>query len=207
MQALPSVAYVSDSFGEKSFSWLLQDDDSNSGLFAALKNEGVDVEGTFFGMYYCVDDFHYGFSENNEIEIIVPGTDSSIKDLVDTIAYIFEIKGRDNIEAMMRERLSYHSLSDRRGRHITAYLDGKCAGYSSYGLSSDGQAMHLTGGGVRKSYRNRGLCSALLSYRERLAKENNCSIAVVSAGEGTSEPILRKMGYSVASKFVMMVKR
>jgi len=113
-----------------------------------------------------------------------------------------------SVEAAVRERKSYVSFPGRRGGYILARnREGNAVGNGTFRISSDGRSMYLVGSAVLPEYRNQGVYHALLQYRFNRAKEARCELLTVQARVGTSEPILRRLGFQEYCKFEMLVKK
>lgn len=67
--------------------------------------------------------------------------------------------------------------------------------------------MYLIGSAVLPEYRNRGVYHALLQYRFNRDRKAGCELLTVQARVGTSEPILRRLGFQEYCRFAMLVKK
>jgi len=76
---------------------------------------------------------------------------------------------------------------------MLAVVDGRPVG--SAGMTLDGPAAKLWGGGVIAEYRGRGVYRALLQARLEAAASRGATIALVKARAGTSAPILSRAGF------------
>jgi GNAT superfamily N-acetyltransferase len=107
----------------------------------------------------------------------------------------------------VKERRRYVDFSHRRGGYLVVRDGAKYVGNASYRMSADGQTMYLIGGAVLPGYRRQGVYRAMVEHRLDMAKQHGCVLATTQARLGTSDPILRRLGFAEHGRFFMMVKR
>ncbi|GAA1923978.1 GNAT family N-acetyltransferase [Nocardioides marmoribigeumensis] len=84
-------------------------------------------------------------------------------------------------------------LSDRVGARFVAWTDGE--GVGTGGLSMAGEVARLWGGATLPHARRRGVYSAVLAERLRVALGWGATLALVKGRIETSAPILRRFGF------------
>lgn len=100
------------------------------------------------------------------------------------------------IESMLRERLAYLALPERRGGFLLAFIDDVPVANAGYRYSSDGGGVYLTGAETVPAYRSRGVYRALVAHRAAAAHMRGCRMASILANVETSAPILARRGFS-----------
>ncbi|WP_347548913.1 GNAT family N-acetyltransferase [Pseudalkalibacillus hwajinpoensis] len=104
-------------------------------------------------------------------------------------------------KAAFQERMNYIKFSDRRGGYMIALDGDKSIGYSNYRYSADGRVLYLNGAGVLPTYQGKGIYRGMVAKRLVEAKKRGCKVAVMQARKGTSEPIVKKLGFSEYAVF------
>ncbi|WP_257348141.1 GNAT family N-acetyltransferase [Pseudalkalibacillus decolorationis] len=186
-----AVAKIYDFFGSQPFSWWIGPDSLPEDLHQRVKGYGFKHHDSYFGLIKLVTS-----TEANDLRYEM----REVVNEQDVRAYInvsSNIWGYDKStqEALIQQRLAYLNHEERRSGLLIVLDSGSPVGYAGYRFSSDGQAMYLAGTGVLEEYRGQGIYRALLTARTQLAKEYGCEWLATQAREGTSEPILRKLGF------------
>ncbi|WP_377887830.1 GNAT family N-acetyltransferase [Alkalihalobacillus sp. R86527] len=187
-QPVENIATVFDYFEERPFSWWVN---GNTHLESKLVEHGMAHHDTYIGLARTLDEVS-----------VTPVSYRIMNVMTEEEACLHaklsaEIWGYDerSLEAAINERISYLNLPDRRGGFILAFEKDTPIGYSSYRYSHDGEALYMTGAGVLQSHRGKGVYRSMVENRLLEAKEKGSSFAVTQARFGTSEPILRKLGF------------
>ncbi|PKR85461.1 GNAT family N-acetyltransferase [Heyndrickxia camelliae] len=190
---------------QKSFAWWVGPKSQPYDLSLRLKSKGFTLEDEYVGLATSVQ--QAPSFESSQWTVREALTEPELRNHV---AINAEVWGMDltSVEAAIRERMSYISLPGRRGGYIVAYNnEGLPIGNGTFRISSDGQTMYLIGSAVLPEYRNKGVYHSLLQYRINKSKEEGCQLLTVQARIGTSEPILRRLGFKEYCKFEMFVKQ
>lgn len=96
-------------------------------------------------------------------------------------------------------------LHDRSFRHFLAWYDGRLAGAASLRVS--GSLAGLAGATTLPPFRRRGVQSALLETRLRLAREAGCELATVTTAPGSkSQENAMRRGFSLLYSRALLVK-
>lgn len=189
---------------QKNFAWWVGPNSQPNDLSIRLKAKGFTLEDIYMGLAISVKQVPSINSTKWTVREAL-----TKQELQEHVSVSAKVWGMDlaSVEAAVRERMSYVSLPGRRGGYIVAYNnEGTPIGNGTYRTSSDGQTMYLTGSAVLPEYRNRGVYHSLLQYRINMAKELGCQLLTVQARMGTSEPILRRLGFNEYCKFEMYIK-
>ena len=102
---------------------------------------------------------------------------------------------RDELDAMVEDRLAYLRHPGRRGGFLVAFVDGEPVANAGYRYSADGRTVYLNGAETVERFRGRGVYQSLVGYRVRRAAERGCRFAAIRARRATSLPILMKRGF------------
>lgn len=189
----------------KQFSWWIGPTSEPSDLALRLMALGFEREDVYVGLAASVKQQTSGLQRLSKWQVEEAVSSEQLRDVVAVSAAVW---GMDeaSAEASVRERELYMSLPDRRGAYLIARdQDGRPVGNGAYRISSDGRAMYLTGSAVLPAYREQGIYHALLAYRFALAAAKGCDIITVQARLGTSEPVLRRLGFEEYGQFEMYV--
>jgi GNAT superfamily N-acetyltransferase len=169
-----------------------------------LKSLGFTLEDVYIGLAAQTDQANSNRLSQWYVE--EARTESELRDHVSVSASVWGMDSA-SVEAAVRERLFFSSVSEGRGGYIVARdNEGYPIGNGTYRISSDGKAMYLMGSAVLSEYRNQGVYHALLHYRFEKAKKAGCELLTVQARVGTSEPILRRLGFQEYCRFEMFLK-
>lgn len=188
---------------QKSFAWWVGPQSKPDDLSSRLRTLGFKLEDVYIGLAAFVEPL--SLQPSSEWIVKEALTELELRAYVSVNARVWGMDA-SSVEAAVKERLSYVSLPERRGGYLVARTqDGEVIGNGSYRISSDGQTLYLVGSAVLPEYRNRGVYRALLQYRFHRAKEAGCKLMTVQARVGTSEPILRKLGFQEYCKFEMYI--
>lgn len=187
-QSVDDVASVFQYFEGRPFSWWVID---NPDLETKLKELGMSHYDTYVGLAKLIEDV-----VERPSHFLIKNVETK-EDVFLHAKLSSEVWGYDqnSLEAAYKERVSYLNLPDRRGGFIVAFDDEKPVGYSSYRYSHDGLTLYMTGAGVLPSYRGRGIYRKMVEDRLVEAREKGSRFAVTQARLGTSEPVLRKLGF------------
>ncbi|QQE77854.1 GNAT family N-acetyltransferase [Alicyclobacillus sp. SO9] len=189
----------------KSFSWWIGPKTQPHDLSTRLQSLGFTREDVYIGLAASVNDASFPQPLQWTVEECI--SESQLRDHVSVNAIVWGMDSA-SVEAAVRERKSYVSLPGRRGGYILARnREGKAVGNGTFRISSDGRTMYLIGSAVLPECRNQGVYHALLRYRFTKAREAGCELFTVQARAGTSEPILRRLGFQEYCTFEMLVKR
>lgn len=197
---------VGDIFGFFSgtpFSWSVEASAENRKLLRTLKSHGMECSDRYVGMLRKTGTRDHGISVP-DVSMTEVTSKEQIRSLVDLTARVWGIGDQTTKERMIKERESYLNMKNRRGGFITAFIGQDPVGYSRYRLSSDGEALYLNGAGVLLDFRNRHVYSSMLEYRENLAYSMGAGLTAVAAREGSSAPILSKLGYREVARYYLM---
>ncbi|MCA0986717.1 GNAT family N-acetyltransferase [Guptibacillus algicola] len=183
-----NIEMVFDYFEGRPFSWWVIE---NKELESKLSEHGMTHHDTYIGLARTLEDVNVT-PERYRIENVTTKEDVCLHAKLSAEIWGYDEK---NLEAAINERESYLNLPDRRGGFVLAFDEDTPVGYSSYRYSHDGDALYMTGAGVLQSHRGKGVYRKMVENRLVDAKEKGSSIAVTQARYGTSEPILRKLGF------------
>ncbi|GGH80810.1 GNAT superfamily N-acetyltransferase [Pullulanibacillus pueri] len=134
-------------------------------------------------------------------------TDKEIRELISVSAEVwdYDLPSR---KAAFKERKMYIRLPERRGHYFIAYsIKGIPVAYGNDRLSADGSVLYLKGSATLKNYRNQGYYSDLVRFRLNLAKQMGAQWATVQARIGTSEPILKTLGFKGYGLYRHLVRK
>lgn len=108
-------------------------------------------------------------------------------------AEVFEMSAPS--EAQVRELVRSAALpvDERTVRCYVAHVDGEPA--AAGGATVDGDALRFWDGAVLPAFRGRGAYRALVAQRVRDARGTTAEFALVKAVDGTSAPILKRLGF------------
>lgn len=95
----------------------------------------------------------------------------------------------------LNERVKYIEMPERRGGYMVVVDNELPIAYSNYRYSFDGRVLYLNGAGVIPRYRGKGIYREMVAIRLNEAISKGCQVAVTQAKRGTSEPILKKVGF------------
>ena len=181
------VAY----FEGSPFSWWVRAHANCRELEKQLIKRGMKYYETYIGFAHEINEFRPPSTKFIYKEVT---TEEDVRAHAKVAA---EVWGYDqkNLQAAFQERMYYLQSVNRRGGYTIALDGNKPVGYSNYRLSNDRKALYLNGAGVLPDYRGKGVYRNMLSNRLHAAKEHGCEIAVAQGRLGTSEPILRKLGF------------
>lgn len=189
---------------QKSFAWWIGQNSKPDDLSLRLISKGFALEDTYIGLALSVKNIPTIHSSEWLVKEAL--TEKEIREHVSVNEAVW---GMDNasVKAAVGERMAYLALPDRGGGYIVAYNhEQKPIGNGTFRISSNGQTMYLIGSAVLPQYRNRGVYHALLQYRFNKSIKAGCEYLTVQARKGTSEPILRRLGFEEYCKFDMYVK-
>ncbi|MBF0705859.1 GNAT family N-acetyltransferase [Alkalihalobacillus hwajinpoensis] len=193
-----AIAYFQDS----PFSWWIQTSSESSELEKQLIKLGMKHADTYVGLAKEVTEEIPSSSEYIHKEV------TTKEDVLGHVEIAGKVWGYDNqaMKAAINERASYLQFAERRGGY-TLLLDGKYPiGYSNYRYSKDGKALYLNGAAVLPEYRGKGIYKNMLKARLYKASQRGCEIAVTQARVGTSEPILRKLGFREYAEYKQYIR-
>ncbi|WP_425448913.1 GNAT family N-acetyltransferase [Dethiothermospora halolimnae] len=199
-----NINYVFNFLGDKPFSWWISPNSKPFDLKEHLIKRGMEVIDEYIGLALDLNKW-----EKLEIELPYLITEArNEKDLREHVKVSEEIWGLDEESAKvaLKQRVQYFNLPSRRGNFIVALDNASGVGNGSYRYSQDGEVIYLTGSAVLPKYRKQGIYSSMVAYRLNMAKDKGCRLATVQARKGTSEPILRKMGFKEYGKYYLMKK-
>lgn len=189
----------------KSFSWWIGPKSQPHDLSNRLQSLGFTGEDVYIGLATSMNEASFPELPKWAVEECL--SESQLRGHVSVNAVVWGMDSA-SVEAAVMERMSYVSLPGRRGGYILARShEGRAVGNGTFRISSDGRTMYLIGSAVLPEYRNRGVYHALLRYRFSKAREVGCELLTVQARIGTSEPILRRLGFQEYCRFEMLVKR
>ncbi|WP_408008584.1 GNAT family N-acetyltransferase [Pseudalkalibacillus sp. A8] len=184
-------------YDENPFSWWVGPDSAPEDLVLKVQSLGLEYEDTYYGLVKVVDRW-----EKVEMPYAVGSVvdEQDVRHFVDVAAKIW---GYDDAtkETLVRQRLEYLRDPKCRGGFLIVMDGTRAVGYAGYRFSTDGEAMYLAGTGVLAEYRKQGIYHALLSKRMELASSYGSNWLVTQARKGTSEPILRKLGFEDSGKY------
>ncbi len=118
--------------------------------------------------------------------------DEELEDYIDTSARAWNAP---------REAVAAHSQPDPKQVRFLAWADGVAAGAAA--LGDLGDHAYLTGAAVIDAHRGRGLYRALVAARLAHCRARDIPLAVTQAREGTSAPILERLGFETVYRFDM----
>ncbi|TKD69354.1 GNAT family N-acetyltransferase [Pseudalkalibacillus hwajinpoensis] len=173
------------------FSWWVRVDSQSSELEAELAKRGMCHLDTYIGL---AKELHKKEKEVDSKYIYQEVTTEKGALLHAQVAS--EIWGYDKKaeQAAFSERMNYVKLPNRRGGYMVV-LDELPIAYSNYRYSHDYSVLYLNGSGVIESYRGKGVYREMVARRLNEAIRKGCHLVVTQAKQGTSEPILKKVGF------------
>jgi GNAT superfamily N-acetyltransferase len=189
-------------YGDKPHSWWIGPSAEPADLQERLTKRGLQAVDVYIGLALPVEDWS-GIRPNPNYQVIEVATEEDVWKHVQISAQMWDMDERSQ-QAAFRERMSYLELPDRRGGYVVALRDGVAVGNGAYRFSHDGKTMYLTGSAVLPELRGQGIYHLLLDHRFRLAAERDTELVTVQARVGTSEPILRKLGFAEYGTYVFM---
>ena len=193
---------VFDFFGNKPFSWWIGPLSQPADLQQRLEQRGFVLHDRYIGLA-CELSRWQDTTVNPRIKTIEVATDEEIWNHVEISAYVWGMDERSK-QSAFHERKKYLELPDRRGGYLIAELDGRVVGNGAYRLSADSSVMYLVGSATLPEARHQGVYRATLHHRFRFAREQGVQWITIQAREGTSEPILRRMGFDECCVYHMM---
>ncbi|MCF6410971.1 GNAT family N-acetyltransferase [Pseudalkalibacillus salsuginis] len=184
-------------YQEKPFSWWIGPDSSPEDLVLKVQSLGLVQEDTYYGLVKAV-----GRWEKVNLPYTVRSVvdEQDVRHYVDVAAKIWGYEDRTK-EMLVRQRLEYLRDSKSRGGFLIVMDEEHPVAYAGYRFSGDGEAAYLAGTGVLSEYRRQGIYRALLAKRMELASSYGSNWLVTQARKGTSEPILRKLGFEDSGKY------
>lgn len=191
-------------YGDKKHSWWLGPTSRPTNLQERLEKRGLQPADEYIGLALPIANWQ-GIDPNPDYDTLEVTTDEHIWHHVHLSAKVWDMDERSQ-QSAFRERQIYLNLPDRRGGYVVVLKDGLPVGNGSYRFSHDGKTLYLTGSAVLPEYRGHGIYHLLLDHRFRLAASRNAEYATTQARVGTSEPILRKLGFEEYGKYVFMKK-
>ncbi|TLS38748.1 GNAT family N-acetyltransferase [Pseudalkalibacillus caeni] len=198
------IDHVLAFFGESPFSWWVGPSSKPADLVERLEKKGFKMIDRYIGLAYPIDrwiekhrDSPFEFKEA-----------LSEKDVQHHVNVSAEVWGYDSASAKtaFEQRCEYIEAPFRRGGFMVALDNGKGIAHSNYRYSEDGTVLYLNGSAVLPSYRNKGIYSQLVFQRLNEAKVRGCKLVTCQAREGTSEPILRKIGFNEYGVYIQMAR-
>ena len=196
---------VFDFFGDKPFSWWIGPLSKPADLDQRLEQRGFVLHDRYIGLAYELARWQDTAAANPRVKTIAVATDEDIWKHVEISAQVWGMDERSR-QSAFQERKKYLQLPDRRGGYLVAELDGRAVGNGAYRLSTDGAVMYLVGSATLPEARGQGVYHELLRHRFRFAREQGVQWITIQAREGTSEPILRKIGFHEYSVYKMMAR-
>ncbi len=190
-RSIDEIEDVVSFFEGSPFSWWVRADANSIELETKLINRGMKHYETYIGLANEIKDISLPTSEFIYKEVT---TEEEVRAHVKVAGEIWGYQEK-TLQAAFQERMYYLQSVNRRGGYTIALDGNKPVGYSNYRLSNDRKALYLNGAGVLPDYRGKGLYRNMLTRRLHAAKEQGCEIAVTQGRLGTSEPILRKLGF------------
>lgn len=176
----------------KPFTWWIGPSTRPLDLGARLAAYGFELKGRDDGLARAVERLDIPLTSGVTLEPVE--SEEQVREMVSIASAGFG-HSADVAEAMVRERLSYLALPERRGGFLLARVSGMAAGYAGWRDSGDGRCVYLSGAATLEEYRGRGIYSALLAARLSGAAERGRAWAAVQANPETSSPILRRHGF------------
>jgi GNAT superfamily N-acetyltransferase len=175
------------------FSWWVGSNTHPQNLNERLKLKGFKLIDTYIGLALSLDDWE---RKNIDIPYDIKHAET-IEDIREHVTVGSEIWGYSDatVKSLINQRFTYVQMPSKRGGFIVVKDDKKGIAHSNWRYSHNGEILYLNGSGVLPSYRKRGVYQALISKRLNEAKEAGCKWVTVQARKGTSEPILRKLGF------------
>ncbi|WP_394171818.1 GNAT family N-acetyltransferase [Guptibacillus hwajinpoensis] len=178
-------------FGESPFSWWVRKENHRE-LEDELIKRGLYHFDTYVGLAKVLH------KKENEVdtqhsykEVMV---EEEVSQHVQVASSIWNYDRRTE-EAAFSERVKYIEIPDRRGGYMVVVDNELPIAYSNYRYSHDDRVLYLNGAGVIPRYRGKGIYREMVARRLNEAISRGCQIAVTQAKKGTSEPILRKVGF------------
>ncbi len=187
------------------FSWWIGPLSKPSNLKEILIEKNFKEIDKYVGLAFNISDWTE-INVKSNYKIVEAENDMNLYEHVKVSAKVWGIDDESSIKAIFEERKKYLHIPDRRGGFIVALDDEKGVGNASYRISYDKKVMYLTGSAVLPEYRKQGIYHNLLYYRFKLALQNNVEWITVIARVGTSEPILRKIGFKEYGNYVVLSK-
>lgn len=182
------------------FSWWVGPSSRPASLPALLEARGLKLLDRYEGVALLLDGaFHGGTAGATEpspgVTVAPVEDEAGARAMVRVNARVWGYPPEAE-DRLVAERLEYLRLPRRRGGYLLAYVDGEVAGTASYRFSGDGRAVYLVGAATLPEYRGRGVFRTLVAWRVRQARARGCQVAACLAREGTSAPILRRLGFA-----------
>lgn len=199
------VQEVIQYFGEVPFSWWVGPNSKPVDLVERLTHYNFGIIDEYIGLAYSLKVWEKGSIRGN-YKIVEVENDEQLWEQVRVSSAIW---GYDeaSLQSIFNQRKSYLQSPFRKGGFIVV-LDGERGiGYSNYRYSSDGKVLYLNGSAVLPEYRGKGVYSDLVSMRLAEAKSRGCELVTCQARKGTSEPILRKLGFVEYGTYYHLAKK
>lgn len=178
---------------EKPFSWWVGPSSGPDSLERRLLDRGLRQTDMYEGVA-LLRNHAMPMRRHPDVTVAAVETEPEVRALVQVNAQVWGYSDKDQ-EGMARERLDYLALAARRGGYLLAYLGGKAVGTASYRYSSTGEVLYLTGAATLPDYRGRGVFTEMVRWRLADAAAKGCRMATCLAREGTSAPILGRLGF------------
>lgn len=197
------VERVNDFYQQRPFSWWICPQDHPELHEYLIKRDWV-VEDVYEGLAIHLDQWEPAANTYSHLikEVV---DDKDISDLVNISA---EIWGYDENSrpALYNERKTYLTLPDRRGSFFLSFTsDGIPTAYGNDRYSEDHSVLYLKGSATLPEYRGQDYYKALVAHRLNAAKQRGTKLVTVQARAGTSEPILKKLGFESYGKYYQLV--
>ena len=199
------IENVLNFFRDIPFSWWIGPLSKPSNLKEILIEREFKEVDKYVGLAFNIFDWTETNLKSN-YRIVDTEKEKNLLEHVKVSAKVWEIDDKSSIESIYEMRKKYLQIPDRRGGFIVALDNEKGVGNASYRLSHDKKVMYLIGSGVLPEYRNQGIYHDLLYYRFKIALQNNVEWITVIARVGTSEPILRKIGFKEYGNYIVLSK-
>lgn len=197
-QSVENISAVFSYFDGRPFSWWVYDDQGSKALESKLVNHGMVHNDTYIGLAMELNEVLEPSSSTYRIKEVTTPEEAYIHAELSS-----EVWGYDeaSLEAAYKERVRYLKLPERRGGYVLAFNKDKAVGYSSYRHSYDHHSLYLTGAGVIQSERGKGIYRRMVENRLYEARNRGVRLAVTQARVGTSEPILKSLGFEEHGAF------
>ena len=189
-QAIDAAVALVREAGLPSVRWAVGERPENADLAAALERRGATVHETLDRLAW----------EPRELPatrpdvLVLPVLDevgARALSRIDELAFQDAPVPEERIPGLVEECVS--EFSRRRGGRFVAWVDGE--GVGDGGLSMAGEVARLWGGATLPHARRKGVYSAVLAERLRVAVGWGATLALVKGRIDTSAPILRRFGF------------
>jgi GNAT superfamily N-acetyltransferase len=175
------------------FSWWVGPSSAPAWLEERLRTHGLSQIDRYEGVALPLEG-RPAIAPNPSVTVHPVETEAEVRELVRVNAQVWGYRPEDE-DRMVRERLEYLRLPDRRGGYLLARVEGQAVGTANYRYSSDGRTLYLTGASTLPAFRGRGIFTELVRWRLEEAVRKGCQLATCLARAGTSAPILTKLGF------------